>query len=429
MTAGNDNTRKGRSVREPAGAVTGAKPAPPKGATKGRQAGEAETVASPNAVPASLPELAAALLEQAHPWKLPDSHSAREIDKAFKAQLARYTLGLSPAGIGSKYFEWFAHLLLSPGKQLQLIEKAQRKTARLTAYAAKSRDPNTPPCIEPLAQDRRFNHETWRTWPYNLYYQSFLMTQQWWHNATTDIDGLSERDEQALAFVTRQMIDHFSPSNFVWTNPEVMQATLAQGGDNLVRGLQNFLEDWERSVSGRPPPGTEQFEVGRNLAITPGKVVYRNPLIEVIQYLPATDQVHPEPILIMPAWIMKYYILDLSPHNSMVKYLVDRGFTVFMISWRNPTSEHRDLGMDDYLELGINSALRAVKAAVPNRKVHAAGYCLGGTLLAIAAAAFGARCPDDPIPTRFLALPRPQRERRSSHPRCRQIPRDRRSGH
>ena len=310
-----------------------------------------------------------------------------------------FTFGLSPAGIGSKYFEWFAHLLVAPGKQLQLIEKAQRKAARLMTYvASSSRDPNTPPCIEPLTHDRRFNHEAWRSWPYNLSYQHFLLTQQWWHNATTDIDGLSDRDEQAIEFVTRQMIDHFSPSNFVWTNPEVMQATLAQGGNNLVRGFQNFLEDWERSVSGKPSAGAEQFEVGRNVAITPGKVVYRNQLIEVIQYLPATDQVHPEPILIMPAWIMKYYILDLSPHNSMVKYLVERGFTVFMISWRNPSSEHRDLGMDDYLELGINSALRAVKAVVPDRKVHAVGYCLGGTLLAIAAAAL-ARDGDDTLKT------------------------------
>jgi polyhydroxyalkanoate synthase len=402
MAAGDDHVRKGRSVREPADAVTGAKHAPQKGEAKGRQAGDVESVASSSVVPASLPGLVAALLEQVHPWQVPDSHSAHGIDKAFKAKLARFTLGLSPAGIGSKYFEWFAHLLVAPGKQLQLIEKAQRKAARLMTYAASSsRDPNTPPCIEPLAQDRRFNHETWRSWPHNLSYQYFLLTQQWWHNATTDIDGLSDRDEQAIAFVTRQMIDHFSPSNFVWTNPEVMQATLAQGGNNLVRGFQNFLEDWERLVSGKPPAGAEQFEVGRNVAITPGKVVYRNQLIELIQYLPATDQVHPEPILIMPAWIMKYYILDLSPHNSMVKCLVERGFTVFMISWRNPSSEHRDLGMDDYLELGINSALRAVKAMIPDRKVHAVGYCLGGTLLAIAAAAL-ARDGDDTLKTLTL---------------------------
>jgi len=406
MAASDDHVGKARSVRKPAGTVTGAKRAPRKRKTKARQAGDAKSVAKsvapPSVVAASIPKAVAAPSQQPDPPQVPESDWAQDIDKAFKAKLARLTLGLSPAGIGSKYFEWFAHLLVSPGKQLQLIEKAQRKTARFMTYAASnSQDPKAPPCIEPLAHDRRFNHEAWRSWPYNLSYQYFLLTQQWWHNATTGIDGLSDRDEKAIEFVTRQVIDHFSPSNFFWTNPEVVQATLAQGGNNLVRGFQNFLEDWERSVSGKPSPGAEQFEVGRNVATTPGKVIYRNRLFELIQYEPATDQVHPEPILIMPAWIMKYYILDLSPHNSLVKYLVDRGFTVFMISWCNPSSEHRELGMDDYLELGINSALRAVKAVVPDRKVHAVGYCLGGTLLSIAAATL-ARDGDDTLKTLTL---------------------------
>ncbi len=333
-------------------------------------------------------ELAVTPVEQIHPWDVPDSYSTKGVDKAFRAHLARFTLGISPAGIVSKYFEWFAHLLLSPGKQLQLIEKAQRKTARFMVYAASyARDPNSPACIEPLPQDRRFNHESWLSWPYNFYCQAFLLTQQWWHNATNDIDGLSRKDEQAVSFVTRQILDHFSPSNFIWTNPEVAQATIAKGGSNLGRGFQNFLEDWERAISGKPPFGAERFVVGRDVATTPGKIVYRNHLIELIQYLPSTDEVHSEPILIVPAWIMKYYILDLSAHNSMVRYLIERRFTVFMISWRNPDSADRDLGMDDYLELGVESALRAIGTVLPDRKVHAVGYCIGGTLLAIAAAA------------------------------------------
>ena len=183
------------------------------------------------------------------------------------------------------------------------------------------------------------------------------------------------------------MLDMFSPSNFLLTNPEILQHTLRNGGMNLIDGFQNLMEDWERAISGKKPVGTENFVVGRDVAATPGKVVYRNRLIELIQYAPATDKVRPEPILIVPAWIMKYYILDLSPHNSLVKYLTEQGFTVFMISWKNPGPEDRDLRLEDYRTLGVMAALDAVGAIVPNQKVHATGYCLGGTLLAIAAAA------------------------------------------
>src|SRR5258707_3803903 len=156
---------------------------------------------------------------------------------------------------------------------------------------------------------------------------------------------------------------------------------------NLVSGLKNFAEDWERGISGKKPVGTEKFTVGRDVAVTPGKVIYRNRLIELIQYAPATGKVRPEPVLIVPAWIMKYYILDLSPRNSLVKYLTEQGFTVFMISWKNPGPKDRDLGMDDYRTRGVTAALDVVSAVVPNQKVHAVGYCLGGTLLSIAAPA------------------------------------------
>ena len=329
------------------------------------------------------------------PWGLfevPDHYSTLGFDKAFKAHLARFTLGISPAGLASVYFDWLAHLMISPGKQLQLVEKAQRKSARFMIHAASYlRDPASPCCIEPLPQDKRFEHPDWHTWPYNFIFQSFLLMQQWWHNATTDIDGLSKRDEKSISFVTRQLIDHLSPSNFIWTNPEVARATIEQGGMNLVRGYQNFLEDWERAISGKPPPGAENFRVGEDIAITEGKVVYRNHLIELIQYAPSTGKVHAEPILFVPAWIMKYYILDLSPQNSLVGYLVAQGFTVFMISWRNPTAADRDLGMDDYLKLGVYDALKAVNAIVPGEKVHAVGYCIGGTLLSIAAADMAGR--------------------------------------
>ncbi len=270
----------------------------------------------------------------------------------------------------------------------QLAEKALKKALRLATYASRRviDRSGVEPCIVPLPQDRRFAGEAWQNPPYDYVYQAFLLGQQWWHNAVTGVRGVTKRDEDMVAFATRQFLDVFSPSNTLFTNPEVLERTRRDGGMNLVRGLQNYVEDWERAISGRPPVGSEAFEVGRNVAVTPGRIVYRNRLIELIQYAPATAKVRPEPVLIVPAWIMKYYILDLSPQNSLVKFLTDRGHTVFMISWKNPGPEDRDLSMEDYRKLGVMAALDAVSAIVPDRKVHGVGYCLGGTLLAIAAA-------------------------------------------
>ncbi|HMB12398.1 MAG TPA: alpha/beta fold hydrolase, partial [Roseovarius sp.] len=336
----------------------------------------------------ALGELAPEPPEIVHPspFEMPDRYSTKNLDRAANAHLARFTLGVTPYGMASTFFTWGAHLMGAPGKQVQLAEKAARKAMRLGVYMNQlARDPNTPGCIEPLPHDHRFDHESWQRWPYNLMHQSFLLTQQWWYNAACDIDGVTERDEHVVSFVTRQMLDMASPSNFIATNPEVAQATLDEGGGNLMRGMQNFLEDWERAVSGKPAVGAEEFLPGRDVATTPGKVVFRNHLLELIQYAPQTDTVQAEPILIIPAWIMKYYILDLSPHNSLVGHLVDQGYTVFMVSWRNPTAEDRDMGMGDYFD-AIEDAFDAVRAIVPEQKVHAVGYCLGGTLIAAKAA-------------------------------------------
>ena len=170
------------------------------------------------------------------------------------------------------------------------------------------------------------------------------------------------------------------------SNPEVLAATIREGGQNLWRGALNFWADWERAIGGKPQIGADAFQPGQQVAVTKGKVVFRNRLIELIQYAPTTREVHVKPILIVPAWIMKYHILDLSPHNSLVKYLVDGGHTVFMISWKNPTAEDRDLSLNDYLRLGVLDALKAIQAIVPDTKVDAVGYCLGGRLLSMAAA-------------------------------------------
>tara|TARA_R110000868_G_scaffold160764_2_gene390534 strand:- start:4963 stop:6708 length:1746 start_codon:yes stop_codon:yes gene_type:complete len=329
----------------------------------------------------------------------PGHYTAQAIDHAFKANLARSTLGVSPAGLATSSFNWLSHLALSPGKHMELVEKAARKAARLAIHAGMvGVNAKAQPCIEPLAQDRRFSGEAWRQWPFNMISQSFLLTQQWWHNATTEVDGLSKEDEHAVSFMARQMLDRYAPSNMLWTNPEALKATAEQGGANLMRGAMHMADDWQRAIAGKKPVGADAFQVGRDVGVTPGKVVYRNHLIELIQYESTTTQVYREPVLITPAWIMKYYILDLSPHNSLVKYLVEQGHTVFMISWRNPTSEDRDLGMEDYRQRGVMDALDAVSTIVPDTKIHAVGYCLGGTLLSIAAAAM-ARDGDDRLKT------------------------------
>ncbi len=322
------------------------------------------------------------------------------LDRAVHAAASRFTGGLSPSALAGAWADWALHLATAPGKQAQLVEKAVRKAVRLANYATNCAcgEDGSAPCIEPLPQDNRFRGQAWQKWPYNLLYQSFLLNQQWWHVATTGVRGVTRQHENAVEFAARQLLDVFSPSNYLLTNPEVLQRTMEEGGQNLVRGMQNFWEDWQRAASGKRPPGTEQYKVGRDVAVTPGKVVYRNRLIELIQYEPTTKEVHPEPVLIVPAWIMKYYILDLSPDNSLVKYLTGQGFTVFMISWKNPLPEDRDLGMEDYRKLGVMDALDTVSAITGAEKVHATGYCLGGTLLSIAAAAM-ARDGDDRFKT------------------------------
>ncbi|MCG7600878.1 alpha/beta fold hydrolase [Halomonas sp. McH1-25] len=310
------------------------------------------------------------------------------LDRFVRASLARVTLGISPASVMLTYLDWLSSITLSPGTQVHLWQKALKKQLRLAHWTSHSAfDPKAEPCIEPLPQDRRFRDPAWRHFPYNVLYQGFLLQQQWWHNATTGLRGLSPHHEQAIEFGARQWLDVLSPSNYLLTNPVVLERTVTSGGLNLLQGMAHWWEDTQTLWSGKTPAGTEAYVVGRNVAVTPGKVVYRNHLIELIQYTPTTKDVHPEPLLIVPAWIMKYYILDLSPHNSLVKFLVDQGHTVFMISWRNPTEEDRDIGMDDYRRQGILASVDVINHLMSDHKIHAVGYCLGGTLLAITASA------------------------------------------
>ncbi|TCT10142.1 polyhydroxyalkanoate synthase [Paralcaligenes ureilyticus] len=296
------------------------------------------------------------------------------------------THGIASASLVGAYLDWASHLAVSPGKQRDMLESAARKWVQWVMYVSNSAMGNCAPCAQPQPQDKRFRGAAWGKIPFNWSVQAFLSMEQWWSDAMTDVPGVSLHHQNVAEFVTRQWLDVWSPSNFVSSNPEVLRYTLASGGDNLVRGASNWQRDTMDLLSHRKLRDTETFLPGKDVALTSGKVIYRNHLIELIQYAPTTKTTFPEPVLIVPAWIMKYYILDLSPHNSLVKYLVDHGHTVFMISWNNPTKDDRDLAISDYLDMGIMSALRMIKEVTPEKQIHAVGYCLGGTLLAIAAA-------------------------------------------
>ncbi len=320
------------------------------------------------------------------------------LDRSSLARQGRLTGGISPIQTTLAYFDWAWHLMAAPGKQLALWHAALLDAEQVACtLAAQCQTPSEALEAEPrynprqpgLPKDKRFDHPGWAHWPFNIYVQNFLAAERAWYRATHDVPGVSRKTERTASFAARQLLDMYSPSNVPWLNPEVLQASADEQGRNLVRGWHNFADDLQRTVRNLPPAGVEAFKVGENVAITPGKVVYQNDLMELIQYSPSTAKVHAEPVLIVPAWIMKYYILDLQPHNSMVKYLVDQGHTVFMISWKNPTAADRDRGMDDYRRLGVMAAIDVVSEIVPDRKIHATGYCLGGTMLMIAAATMG----------------------------------------
>ena len=328
---------------------------------------------------------------------LPPKGDADQADRAFHAMLARLSGGISPVALLLAYTDWLSHLATSPQRQIEISQDALTGAKRLAEAGRHFFSPGQGPwsLVKPQAQDRRFGRPEWENPSFNLMAQAFLLGEQWWHNATNGVRGVSKQNEAIVEFSIRQMLDVLSPSNFAATNPEVLQKALQSGGENFVHGWRNFCSDWMRLLSaGKEPVKSGDFVVGETVATSRGKVVFRNELIELIQYYPTTGKVHPEPILIVPAWIMKYYILDLSPQNSLVKYLTGEGFTVFMISWRNPGAADRDVAFDDYRKLGVEAALATIGNIVPGRQVHALGYCLGGTLLSISAATM-ARDGDD----------------------------------
>ena len=304
----------------------------------------------------------------------------RDLDRMFHAGEARLTSGLSPVGLWLAYADWALNLANAPFRRAELAGIAMKQGRRMLEAAAGQH------VIDPQPKDHRFRDPAWQQPPYAFLHQAFLLMEEWWAEASDGGNAVGHHNAQVVSFGIRQWLDIFSPSNLPWLNPEVAAETVKSGGGNIPAGLANLFEDLKQRATGKPSH-KPIFAVGDTLAITPGKVVFRNELIELIQYSPTTETVRPEPILIVPAWIMKYYILDLSPHNSLIRFLVGQGYTVFAISWRNPGSAQRDLSMDDYRTLGPMAALDAIGRVCGPVPVHGCGYCLGGTLLSITAAA------------------------------------------
>lgn len=323
---------------------------------------------------------------------------AHSIDEAFHTQLAKSSMGLSPIALTLAYADWAMHLATSPGRQMFLAQRAMDLSQQALTTSLRP-EPTVDADGKPVRErDARFSDAGWSRWPFNALKNGFKASDAWWREST-QVDGMSKHNNHMVNFFTRQSLDALSPSNWPTTNPEVLKKGQESMGQSWIKGYQSYAKDMmehhkaRHHVDGEPLKPLE-FEVGKEVALTPGKVVFRNHLIELIQYTPTTDKVFPEPLLIVPSCIMKYYILDLSPANSMVRYMVEQGHTVFMISWRNPDASDRDLGMQDYLQMGVMEAMAAVKARTGAPRIHAMGYCLGGTFLAIVAAALGRGGPE-----------------------------------
>jgi polyhydroxyalkanoate synthase len=343
--------------------------------TRPRQAAPA-----PEAAPAADP---------AHSSATGSTASAKaEIARDLRAQLAALTGGMAPDDYLNAWWDWYLNLATHPPRQAQLAHSAYEKL--LDSWQFFTRAAAGVP-LPPGHENLGFSDAAWNVWPFNVYAHTYASWASWWQQALSPPAAATDPNLARVNFAGRMLLEAASPANFLHSNPELLKRTVAESGHNLIRGLKNWLEDAQRAVTGGGrAPGTEHFQVGRDVAITPGRVVFRNRLIELLQYSPQTPTVYAEPVLITPAWIMKYYILDLSPRNSLVRYLVEKGHTVFMISWKNPDAADRELSLGDYVKLGFLDALAEVRRIVPQRRVHAVGYCIGGTLLAIAAAILAA---------------------------------------
>ena len=290
-----------------------------------------------------------------------------------------------PMHIGNAFLDMTTRLMANPAKLMQAQIGFWQDYLTLWQHTARRMMGEPAPAVIAEDQkDKRFKDEAWRdNEVFDFIRQSYLLSARYMQGLVHDAEGMDEKTAQKVDFYTRQFVDAMSPTNFALTNPEVLRRTAETGGENLLKGLSNLLTDLERGQGNLRIRMTDEskFKVGENIAVTPGKVVYQNDLMQLIQYTPTTEKVLKRPLLILPPWINKYYILDLRPKNSFIRWAVDQGHTVFVVSWVNPDAKLAEKGFEDYMLEGPYAALDAIEKATGEKSVNAIGYCLGGTLL------------------------------------------------
>jgi polyhydroxyalkanoate synthase len=290
-----------------------------------------------------------------------------------------------PLNIAGAFFEMTARLMVDPTKLVQAQVSLWNDYMRLWQRTAeRMMGGQAQPIIETPKSDKRFKDAAWEeNAVFDFIKQSYLISARFLQQTVKDVDGLDDKTAKKVEFYTRQFVDAMAPSNFVMTNPEVLRATIDSGGENLVKGLNNMLDDLERGKGQLAVKMTDlkKFKLGENLAVTPGKVIYQNDLMQLLQYSPTTEMVRRRPLLIVPPWINKFYILDMRPTNSFIRWAVAQGHTVFVISWVNPDEKLAQKEFEDYMDQGPLAALDAIEQATGEREVNVIGYCIGGTLL------------------------------------------------
>ena len=302
---------------------------------------------------------------------------------------------LNPMAVSKAFLDLTARIMADPSRFAEAQMRLWRDYSNLWHTATQRLlGQEVEPVVQPARDDRRFRDGSWNEQIlFDFIKQSYLLTADWIQSTVADVDGLDKRTARKVAFYTRQYVNAMAPSNFVATNPAVLRETLESKGNNLITGLENLLADLERGEGRLRISMTDEraFELGRNVAVTPGKVIFQNDLMQLIQYAPSTEQVSRRPLLIVPPWINKFYVLDLQPQNSFIKWIVDQGHTVFVISWVNPDVRLADKRFDDYMLEGPLTALDVVQAVTGEPDANLIGYCIGGTLLACMLAYMAAR--------------------------------------